>query len=336
MTELWTNLHPEPIPNLAFQTTTQQGHALGTNITLTIYGAHDSQVLEASFDLINYYEDLFTVNRPDSEVMAINKQAGLAPVQVSTPVYNLVKLAVMESRQNFGFNTAIGPLVKLWKIGFDDAKVPSPGEIAAKKVLINPHAIQLDDLNQTVFLTQKGMELDLGAIAKGYIADRIQDLWLAHGITAGIINLGGNLLMVGNPPHRSDGLWRIGVQDPFAQRGQNIATVALGPCSAVTSGIYERHLETNDGHSYHHILDPQTGYPHENDLAGVTVFTKKSVIAEIETTRLFFTNADLTAWKQRKRDVYGAIFVTKDRKIRALGFKPEDIYIVDPSYQFEI
>lgn len=130
------------------------------------------------------------------------------------------------------------------------------------------------------------MEIDLGAIAKGYIADRIQDLWHAYGIACGIINLGGNLLMVGKPPHHCDGLWRIGLRSPFSDNDEPIAVVTMPPCSAVTSGIYERRL-TSGQKSYHHILDSNTGYPRENNLNSVTVFSKKSVTAEIETTRLF-------------------------------------------------
>ncbi|MDO4456328.1 MAG: FAD:protein FMN transferase, partial [Ligilactobacillus agilis] len=228
----------------------------------------------------------------------------------------------------------IGPLVKLWKIGFAGANVPSKDAIEKKLSLIDPNLVEINDQDQTIFLTKKGMQLDLGAIAKGYIADRVADLWKALGVESGIINLGGNLLMVGPAPNHEDKKWRIGIQDPFAQRGQAIAAVCLGPCSAVTSGIYERKLQVGD-HSYHHILDPKTGYPHDNDLAGVTIFSKESTVAEIETTRFFFKNADLEAFNAHQSEVYGAIFVTKDKKLRCLGFKKEDLTILNPAYSFE-
>ena len=177
--------------------------------------------------------------------MDINHAAGLHPVQVSASTYNLIKLAVYESKQNFGFNALIGPVVKLWHIGFKGAHVPTDAQIKAKMGLTNPDDVVLDDANQTVFLTKKGMELDLGGIAKGYIADRIRDLWRAYDVRAGIINLGGNVLFVNSSPKRASGEWILGVQDPKKKRGDNLTTATVHECSAVTSGTYERFLEIN-------------------------------------------------------------------------------------------
>lgn len=331
LTKLWTDTHPQLLPNLAARRLDKTYYALGTRIVLTAFGTAREKDLDAAYDLIMRYEDLLTVNRDNSEVMAVNKAAGLHPVQVSTAVYNLTKLAVTMSQANFGFNAAIGPLVKLWKIGFSGANVPAPDAISAKLALINPQNILLNDADLSIFLTKRGMELDLGAIAKGYIADRIGDLWSSLGINSGIINLGGNLLMIGDSPLRTDKLWRIGIQNPFSKRGDAIAAVKMGPCSAVTSGIYERHLEVA-GKSYHHILDPQTGYPYETNLAGVTVFTKASVQGEIETTRFFFTgqNIDLTGFNPH--ELYGVVFVTKDRGIKVLGLPKDSFQLLDSSY----
>ncbi len=207
---------------------------MGTSISLTVFGTLDQTVLEKSADLVNHYEDVLTVNRDHSQLMSVNQAAGKFPVQVEASVYQLTKLAVEKSRANFGFNAAIGPLVKLWHIGFSDAKVPSEQQISERLSLIDPWQIELNDADQSIFLKKAGMEIDLGAIAKGYIADRIQDLWHAYGIACGIINLGGNLLMVGKPPHHYDGLWRIGLRSPFSDNDEPIAVVTMPPCSAVT------------------------------------------------------------------------------------------------------
>ena len=266
------------IENLALEQAVGQHHALGTAITLQIFGTTDDTLINESFDLIDHYEDLLTVNREYSEVMDINHAAGKKPVQVSSAVYDLVKLAVEQSRENFGFNALIGPLVKLWAIGFKGAHVPTDEQIKAKMKLTDPFSVELDDENQTVFLQKEGMELDLGGIAKGWIADRIRDFWRAYGVRAGIINLGGNILLVGDSPKRASGQWTVGIQDPKKPRGKNISSVMVSACSAVTSGTYERYLIV-DGHKYHHLIDPRTGYPVETDLAGVTTFTKNSVHA---------------------------------------------------------
>lgn len=298
------------VKDLALKQTVGHHHALGTEITLQTFGTTDDYVIQRSFDLIDHYEDLLTVNRDVSEVMDVNHAAGKKAIQVSAGTFSLIKLAVEQSRQNFGFNALIGPVVKLWHIGFKGARVPSAGEIKEKMKLINPANVLLNDRDQTVYLTKPGMELDLGGIAKGWIADRIRDLWLACGIKAGIINLGGNVLLVGDCPKRPNGQWIIGVQDPKQTRGDNIASVMVPQCSAVTSGTYERYLIVN-GKKYHHLIDPRTGYPVQTTLAGVTTFTKTSVEAEIECKRLFFAGKPLQGWHD-KADRLGAVFVYND------------------------
>ncbi|GAF36129.1 FAD:protein FMN transferase [Lentilactobacillus farraginis] len=318
--------------NLARQKTTKTYYGLGTKINLTLFGNVTDSQLNASNQLIAYYEDLLTVNRPHSEVMAINQAAGKQPVQVSDATYTLTKRALQLSRQRFGFNATIGPLVKLWRIGFAGAQVPTQTAINERLKIIDPDQTNFDDQNLTIFLKQPGMELDLGGIAKGYIADRVADYWRAYGRRSGMIDLGGNLLLVGDAPTHTDGLWRIGVQEPNSKRGQSILNVAIGPCSAVTSGIYERHLEAA-GHSYHHILDSQTGYPKENDLASVTIFSKKSIDGEIETARLFFAGQPIPGWAVDRPDIYGAVFVTKDKRVTIVGLENATVTLLDDTYQ---
>ena len=307
------------IKTLALEQQVGQHHALGTSITLQVFGARDKKVINDSFALIDHYEDILTVNRDESEVMDVNHAAGKKAVQVSSGTYDLIKLAVEESRENSGFNALIGPIVKLWSIGFKNAHVPEPEQIKERMKLIDPYSVDLNDLDQTVYLKKAGMELDLGGIAKGWIADRIRDLWRAYGVHAGIINLGGNILLVGDSPKRANGQWSVGVQDPKEPRGKNITSVMVPQCSAVTSGTYERYLEVA-GHKYHHLIDPRTGYPVETNLAGVTTFTKDSVEAEIECKRLFFAGKPLAGWHDDP-DRIGAIFVYNDEHIEYDNFQ---------------
>ena len=299
--------------NLTQQRRSLVHHALGTKIVLTLFGDRFYPLLSRSMRLIDEYEDRLTVNRPQSEVMDINHAAGREAKMVSPSTYELIKLAVKYSRENFGFNALIGPLVKLWKIGFQGAHIPSDKEIQERLALIDPYKVILDNDYRTVFLEEPGMELDLGGIAKGYIADRIRDFWLKQGVEAGIINLGGNLLFVGKSPRRADGQWVIGVQDPQLSRGEDLEIVRKPACSAVTSGIYERYLEVN-GKKYHHLLDPRTGYPLETDLSSVTVFTEQSVMGEIEAKRLFFNGRPIPDWKQQPGNL-GAVFVKQDEQV---------------------
>jgi thiamine biosynthesis lipoprotein len=308
--------------------------ALGTVIDLIIYGTGSEQDLDDAYRLIQSYEDKLTVNRPQSELMTLRDNAGRHAVQFSNATYTLVKKAVQESQQHYGFDTAIGPLVKLWHIGFADARVPTDAEIQQRKNLISPDQIVLDDHEFAVYLPEKGMEIDLGGIAKGYIADRIQDLWCSRGISSAIINLGGNLVLMGEAPHQVNHKWRVGIRNPLNPEQDSIAQVQIGAASVVTSGISERHLDIANK-SYHHIIDPETGYPHDNNIASVTVFSKYSVDGEIETTRLFFADKPLTGWLENNSDLYGALFVYRDKKIKLVGLSPQDVRLYNNDYKIE-
>lgn len=309
------------VKDLGLKTVTTTGHALGTRITLTVFGTTDQSLTDGALDLIKRYEDILTVNREPSLLMDINHAAGHHPVQVPPMVFELVKLAIAASRQQFGFDAMIGPLVKLWKIGFTGARVPTDEQINQRLKLIDPSQVELDAQQQTVYLKKPGMEIDLGGIAKGYIADRIKDYWRSFGITNGIINLGGNLLFVGPSPRRADGRWVIGIQDPQKPRGVDLKQVLMPECSAVTSGTYERQLVQN-GHHYHHLLDPQTGRPRKTKVASVTIFTKQSVVGEIEAKRLFFAGQPIPGWGLGRSDLLGAMFIYQDGQSEFVDCRP--------------
>ncbi|MFT8318067.1 MAG: FAD:protein FMN transferase [Sporolactobacillus sp.] len=302
-------------------------YALGTTLELSVGTPGAVSDIDDAYQLIRYYENKFTVNRSKSEIMTINNAAGRHPVRVPSDTYALVKRSVTASCQNTGFNAAIGPLVKLWQIGFSSAKLPDPAAIQTQLPLIDPHAVVFNDQEHSVWLTRPGMELDLGAIAKGWIADRIAELWAERGISSGQINLGGNLLLIGPAPNRTSGHWHVGIQSPEEPRGKAIAAVEIGPCSAVTSGIYERYLQTG-GHFYHHILDPQTGYPKQTNLASVTVFTRHSVDGELWSTRLFFAGPGQPL-PQNAAELFGAVFVTTDHRIIVRGLAAERVHLLD-------
>lgn len=300
--------------------------AMGTTNQITLFGTDDERYLDDAIRFVNHYEDLLTVNRPASAVMNINHAAGQSPVVVPPVVYQLIKRAVTVSNQHFGFNAAIGPLVKLWHIGFADARVPSDLEIGQRRELIGSDEIVLDDERLSVYLPQAGMELDLGAIAKGYIADRLQDYLRSQGHVAAIINFGGNIVLMNAAPHKADGHWRIGVRDPLVRHGETIGLLTTTATSVVTSGVAERHLVA-DGQTYHHIIDPETGYPHDNELASVTVISPESIDGEIETTRLFFNDGPIDG-----QYPFGAIFIYRDKSIQLVNIRPADFKITNPDF----
>lgn len=260
---------------------------MGTTIDTKIWHDNPEPILDQVEELLYLYKDRFSANDLTSELMEINLNAGVQPVPVAPDLYELIALGKEHScASGSHLNITIGPLVQAWRIGFSDAKVPSEGTIQEKLSLIDPKEIELDEVTQSVYLKKEGMALDLGALAKGYIADRIVEHLKRVGVTSGLINLGGNVLTFGPAMHNEDGLWRIGIQNPTLPRGNNVAVIKIGEESVVTSGVYERTFEF-EGRTYHHIFDSQTGYPVATDVASLTIVSEKSVDGEIWTTRLF-------------------------------------------------
>ncbi|MDG6125550.1 FAD:protein FMN transferase [Lactococcus formosensis] len=310
----------------------QKYRGLGTVIELSLLDVENSETtvrLDQAYRKIVHYEDLFTVNRALSELMTVNQAAGVKAVALSEEVYDLTKKAIQVSQEHFGFNASIGPLVSLWHIGFADARVPSEQEIQKMIGMVSPDDIVLDDQQKTVFLPQKGMSLDLGGIAKGYIADKVVEFWKEIGLSTGIVNLGGNIRFLGRP---LKGYWRVGIRNPLTHGSSLVLQVLTASTSVVTSGIDQRYLE-RDGKSYHHILNPETGYPHVNNLASVTIFSEKSLDGEIEAKRLFFSKEPEKVFAKRQHVIQAAVLITKDKEIKILGLKPKDVRLIDKHFK---
>ena len=264
----------------------QSERLMGTTITVSILHPQADKLLTRCFELLRSYEHRFSANDASSELMEVNHQAGISAVQVHPDLFELISLGTRHSQaKNSHLNIAIGPLVQTWRIGFSDARRPSQEEINQSLNKIDPMQIQLDTEKQAVFLKRPGMKIDLGALAKGYSADLIATFLKSQGVEDALIDLGGNILTVGQNPIKKQP-WRIGIQNPVEPRGHHILALSIKNKSVVTSGIYERHLEV-DGQSFHHIFDSTTGYPVETELASITIISDRSVDGEIWTTRLF-------------------------------------------------
>lgn len=302
---------------------------MGSPILLKLF-EHDETLARGVFRLIKQQENRLTVNRPHSEVMAINHAAGRHPVSVSQPVYQLIKRAHQVSLlPGSAFNFAIGPLVKRWKIGFQGNCVPPEDEIRALLALTRPDGMTLDDDSRSVFLHQAGMEIDLGAIAKGWIADEVRDYLRQQQVDYGLINLGGNVQTLG---HRTERSWGIGLKQPFAEEGALIGVIGVMNRSVVTSGVYERYFELN-GRRYHHILDPRSGYPLDNELLSVTVVSRESIDGDIWTTLLYGMGVEESLIYLAGVPQIEAIFVTRDRRVICSSQRQFSFTLLDNRYQ---
>lgn len=304
---------------------------MGSPILLKLF-EDNQQAARAVFRLIKQQEDLLTVNREHSQLMNVNHAAGQHHVVVSEPVFELISQAKAVSLlPDSCFNLTIGPLVKRWKIGFHGDQVPSLSDIQSLLPLTQPEKVQLAPSSCSVFLEQAGMEIDLGAIAKGYIADRVRDLLRQMGIDHALINLGGNVLTLGSPQHAMQNAWGIGLQKPFGMPDELLGTIEVVGKSVVTSGIYERYFEQN-GTIYHHILDPNTGYPLNNELLSVTVISDDSIDGDIYTTLLYGMGVEKSLRYLSTLPHIEAIFVTKSGEVILSSQRQFRFTLLDTDY----
>ncbi len=265
---------------------------MGTKIHIKVLHDCPDKILKKCNKLLNEFNKRYTIYNDCSELMNVNLNAHIHPVKVKDDLFELIKLGKKHSiAPNSNLNICIGPIVKTWNIGFDNAKLPSKKEINKKLKLINPNDLILDEENKTIFFNKKGMEIDLGAVAKGYIADKILEYLKSERVLSAIINLGGNILTHGFNLESPDINWKIGLQDAKLARGNHIMMLEINDLSIVTSGIYERKLIINDKY-YHHIFDSKTGYPIEMDMTSLSIISKKSVDCEIWSSKLFGKSFD--------------------------------------------
>ncbi len=261
--------------------------ALGTVCTISLYEKGTKDIYDELFLRLSEIEQTMSVNIEGSEISIVNSLSGVKKAPISLESYTVLQKALEYANLTDGaFNPAVGPLVKLWSIGTDQAKIPTQEEIEIATRLSDWKNIELFEEDETffAFLKKKGMSLDLGGIAKGYAADEIIRIIKSYDIESAIIDLGGNIYALGEKENGD--YWRVGIKNPFDSTGTPAIRVDLRNNSVVTSGVYERFFEKN-GIRYHHLLDSKTGYPANNGLMSVTIVTESSMLADILSTAVF-------------------------------------------------
>lgn len=265
------------------------GFYFDTMITVTLYGESEtlSPLFEDVFAICERYDALFDRTAEDSDIARINKAAG-TPVAVHPETLSLIQTACSYAVMTDGLvDPTITPLLTLWGFGDSSASPTIPPDsdtLAEACTHVDYRSIVIDEQAGTVMLTDPDAAIDLGFIAKGFIADQIREYLVSKQVTSAIINLGGNTLLIGSKPDNSP--YRVGIQYPFGSTGDIITTLPVRGQSVVTSGVYERFVEA-DGVRYHHILHPKTGYPVENGLLSVTIVTNSSTNADALSTACF-------------------------------------------------
>ena len=292
---------------------------LNTAVTVTIYDSNDKNLLTECMNLCDKYEKIFSRTASDSELYQLNHRE-LAPVdgtedtyQVSDSLAELVSEGLNYSEMSEGaFDIAIEPLTSLWDFTAEDPQVPKDSLIQAALSKCDYHNVSVDKAKNEITLKTDDTAIELGAIAKGYIADRLKDYLVSQNVKSAIINLGGNVLCIGEKPDNS--AFKIGIQKPFADRSETIAVMDIRDKSVVSSGIYERCFE-QDGTLYHHLLNPKTGYPYDNGLIAVTIISDQSVDGDALSTTCFALGLENGMKLAESLDDVQAFFVTSDYKI---------------------
>ena len=265
--------------------------AMSTYITQKVYGPEKTEAAQAVNDLIQTLEEKLSLYIEGSDVSRINQNAGVSPVKVDAYTFELLQTAKEYSAASQGsFDITIAPLTLLWGTTGDNPRVPAQSEIDAVLPLVDYANLQLDEENQTVYLTEKGMAIDLGGIAKGYIAGRIEEEYEKWDVTSALVSIGGNIDVFGRKPDGSR--YTLGIRDPASQTGiLIIGKLQAEDCVVATAGAYERYFE-QDGVVYHHILDPNTGYPAQTDLLSVSVISEDGGLADFLSTTLFMAGRE--------------------------------------------
>lgn len=257
---------------------------LNTFVDIKIYDSDDTTILDDAMAICKDYESRFSRTIETSEIYKLNhRSASEQTFELSDETAELLKTALHFCEISDGaFDITIEPASSLWDFTSGEAVIPDASELLTAVSKVGYQNLELNG-NTLTFLSPD-TTIDLGAIAKGYIADQIKEFLVESGVNSAIINLGGNVLCVGE---KTDGSpFKIGLQKPFAESSETFAITGIKDMSVVTSGVYERHFEI-DGINYHHILDPKTGYPYNNGLISVTIFSESSADGDGLSTTCF-------------------------------------------------
>lgn len=302
--------------NKSAKSITRSGFFFDTLVNITIYDTDDEALLDDCFEMCNYYEQLLSVNISESDIARINS-AGSDDVPVSSDTINLITAANKYFELSDGeLDISIAPLSMLWTGARTDEIPPSDTEINDLLPHVGLDKITLDPNDSTVKKTDPDTMLDTGALAKGYIADRLKELLLKKGVHSAIISLGGNISTIGSKPDGKP--FKIGIRKPFGQAGETSTALKITDLSVVTSGVYERCF-TYDDTLYHHILDPVTGYPKDTDLYSATIICPSSLDGDALSTICLLYGLKQAETLINNTPGTEAVFITRDNRLHYTG-----------------
>ena len=289
------------------------GFKLNTFVQIDSYTSVSKNTLNDALNLCDYYENIFSRTKEDSELAKVNSNQ---TTSISKELYELISAGLeYAALSNGAFDITIGSVSSLWDFTAESPKVPDSDKIAESLTHVDYTKINVTDNGDGTYSIIKPDDviLDLGAVAKGYIADKIKDFLEENGVKRAIINLGGNVLCIGKKTDTDN--FGIGVRKPFAANNEVLVALSIDDSSVVSSGNYERYFYADDGTFYHHILNPATGYSYDNDLSDVTILSKDSLTGDCLSTTAFCLGLEDGMKLIESLDGIDAIFVTNEGEI---------------------
>ncbi|MGD1822077.1 MAG: FAD:protein FMN transferase [Pleomorphochaeta sp.] len=289
---------------ITYKTETQI--AMGTVCSIKVEENVDDEIISNCFDIIMNVESDISRTKESSLISILNREKS---VVVTQEIYDLFEYSIELAKMSEGnFNIAMGGIVSLWDIGGDNPRIPETSEL--ESININYDEIKLDEDSLTIEIPEN-MEVDLGGLGKGYVADKIVAYLKSQNVNRAIINLGGNIVVIGE---KEDGIpWIIGLQDPYDE-SVLFTTLKVKDLSIVTSGTYERYFY-QEGIKYHHILDPETLYPSISDIVSSTIIGPNSLICDSLSTTCFILGSEKALALIDQMDGYSAFFMLEDDTI---------------------
>lgn len=282
--------------------------AMNTYMTFTAYGKNAAEALDMALEQVEEAEALWSVTDQNSEIYQANHSGG-QPVTVSDETAQLVSFALDMAEQTDGaVDPTIYPVLSAWGFTTQSKQVPEEGQIASLLQNVDYGRISLEGDRLTV---PDGMQLDMGAVGKGYAGDLVIEVLKEYGVESALINLGGNVQAIGSRPDGND--WRLGIRAPWEEG--NLGVLRISDAAVVTSGGYENYFEDEEGNIYWHILDPSTGYPADGGLQAVTIIGEEGKLCDALSTALFVMGEDGAVEYWRANGGFDMLLVTEDGEI---------------------
>ena len=282
--------------------------AMDTYMTITAYGENAGTALNQAEERVKELEKLWSVTDENSEIYAVNHSVG-ENVHVSPETAELLDFSVDISEVTDGaLDCTMYPVLTEWGFTTGNYKIPTDEKISELLENTGYEKISLDGQNVTI---PENMQIDLGAVGKGYTGDLIVDILQENGIESALLDLGGNIQTIGTKPDGTD--WKLGLRSPFGEGA--FATLEVSDCSVITSGGYERYFTGDDGETYWHILDPETGKPAHSGLVSVTIVGKEGRLCDALSTSLFVMGLDKATELWKQRDDFEMVLVSEKGEI---------------------